>query len=315
MTLLLAGSLACAAAPSIAALIAGRIVQAAGGAAGMVVTRAIVVDLYGRERSGQVLAGLLAAMMVAPMLATPIGGLLSDAFGWRANFLAVATAALATLALVLGRLRETRTAPAATALAGGVLADYRRLFASRCFNGFAFQGAFAMGAFTAFITAAPYALTGRLGLSATQVGLAFVVVSAGFAGGSLVAGRLPTSFRLWRRALVGSVAGLAAVGAGLLLALGGVWTVAALVGPAAVFGFATGVTLPASQAGAIGAVPALSGTASGLSGFLGTFVAAAATQVVGALSDGTPLPVAFGMALLAAASLAAAVAAFPSASR
>lgn len=242
-------------------------------------------------------------MMVAPMLATPLGGLLEDALGWRANFLAIATAALVTLALVVLRLPETRAvacAPPAT----GLLAGYRRLFASRCFNGFAFQGAFAMAAFTAFATAAPYALMGRPGLSATRVGLAFVFVSAGFAAGSLAAARMPASSGLWRRVLVGAAVALAAAGAALALALAGVWTAWALVVPAAVFAFATGITMPASQAGAIGAVPSFSGIASGLSGFLGTLIAAGATQVVGALSDGTPVPVAAGIAALAAAAAA-----------
>ncbi len=62
----------------------------------------------------------------------------------------------------------------------------------------------------AFTTAAPYALTGTLGLSATHVGLTFVATSVGFAAGSLLATRLPLSLsclaasswaalRAWRR--------------------------------------------------------------------------------------------------------------------
>ncbi|HEX8554442.1 MAG TPA: multidrug effflux MFS transporter [Sphingomonas sp.] len=311
MGLLVAGSLICATAPSIWTLIAGRIVQAAGGAAGMVVTRAIVVDVYGREQAGRVLAGLLAAMMIAPLLATPLGGVLNDLAGWRVNFLAIAVAAAVTLVMVWRRLPETRRQRESDgARRAGLLADYRRLLGSRCFNGFALQGAFAMAAFTAFNTAAPYALSGSLGLTATQVGLTFVAVSVGFAAGSLGASRMPDTIGLSRRALLGSAAGFAAAGAGLALALAGTWTVWALVAPAALFALATGVTMPASQAGAMNAVPELSGTASGLSGFMGTALAAAATQVVGTASNGTPLPVAWGLALLAAASLVAALLAF-----
>ena len=309
MGMLLGGSLACAAAPSIEALIAGRIVQAAGGASGMVVTRAIVLDVYGRERAGRVMAGLLAAMMIAPMLATPLGGVLDDAVGWRANFLVIAAAALATWSLVFLRLPETRCTTCSL-VSAGLVADYRRLLASRCFDGFALQGAFAMAAFVAFTTAAPYALAGSGGMSATEVGLAFVLVSAGFAAGSVLAMRLPDALALWRRAIGGSALGLLAAGAAVALALAGVWAPWALIAPAAAFALATGVTMPASQAGAIGAVPELSGTASGLAGFLGTFLAAIATQVVGALSDGTPVPVSLGMAALAGASLLAAVVAF-----
>lgn len=100
------------------------------------------------------------------------------------------------------------------------------------------------------------------------------------------------------------------MGSGLAFALAGTWTVWALVAPAALFALATGITMPASQAGAMNAVPELSGTASEPSGFMGTALAAAATQVVGSASDGTPLPVAWGLAVLAAASLVAALLAF-----
>lgn len=314
--LLVGGSLICAAAPSIWVLIAGRIVQAAGGAAGMVVTRAIVVDVYGREHAGRVLAGLLAAMMIAPLLATPLGGVLNDLVGWRFNFVTIAAAAAVTLFLVWRRLPETaRPREGGSAPRAGLLADYRRLLGSRCFNGFAFQGAFAMAAFTAFNTAAPYALSGSLGLTATEVGLTFVAVSVGFAAGSLGASRMPDTISLSRRALLGSAAGFAVAGVGLAFVLAGTWTVWALVAPAALFALATGVTMPASQAGAMNAIPELSGTASGLSGFLGTALAAAATQVVGSASDGTPLPVAWGLAVLAAASLIAAILAFRPSSR
>lgn len=314
MAFLVVGSLICAVAPSIEVLIAGRIVQAVGGASGMVVTRVIVLDVYGQEESGRIMAGLLAAMMIAPMLATPIGGLLNDAIGWRANFIAIGLVALVTLVLVVSRLPETMSSARADPGAArvGLIANYRRLFGSRCFNGFAFQGAFAMAAFVTFMTAAPYAMAGSLDLSATQIGLAFVLISAGFAAGGLIASHLPTTINLWRRATWGSVLALAAAGAGLALAFGGIWTVAAVIGPATAFAFATGITMPASQAGAIGAVRNLAGTASGLSGFLGTFLAAGSTQVVGLGSDGTPVPVAVAMTILAAASLAAARFAFGS---
>ncbi len=108
MMLLLGGSALCAMVPGIEWLIAGRIVQAAGGASGIVVTRAIVLDSYGRERAGQVMAGLLAAMMIAQMLATPLSGVLNDHRGWHANFLATGAAAGGVRLLAAWLLPETR---------------------------------------------------------------------------------------------------------------------------------------------------------------------------------------------------------------
>jgi DHA1 family bicyclomycin/chloramphenicol resistance-like MFS transporter len=312
LSLMLAGSLICAIAPSIEVLIFGRIAQAAGGASGMVVSRAIVLDLHGREQAGRVMAGLLAAMMVAPMLATPLGGLLNDTVGWRANFLTVSALAAATLAIVAGCLRETRCAQGLTGRQSGLLGGYWRLLHSRCFNGFALQGACAMGAFTGFMTGAPYVLSGTLGLSATAAGFAFVAVSGGFLAGSLLAVRLPTTVTLGRRVIGGSLLALAATLAALVLALGGVWTAWALVAPAAVLGFSCGVTMPAAQAGAISAVPDLTGTASGLSGFLGTIIGAAVTQILGSLADGTPMPLVVVLVACTAGALTCAVVALGS---
>lgn len=310
MALLLLGSLVCAVAPSIEVLIAGRILQAAGGASGMVVTRAIVLDLHGREGAGRVMANLMAAMVVAPMLATPLGGLITDQLGWRANFLAVSVAALAMLALVWRFLRETRdpAGPAGEAAPGGLLGGYRMLLRSATFDAFALQGAFGMAAFMAFVTASPYVAAETLGLSATAYGSLTVVVSAGFLAGSLVASRVsPERLGLEARVVAGSALALAAASAALGLAFAGVWTVWALFAPATALALATGLALPSAQAGAVAAVPGLAGTASGLSGFMGTVVGAVATQAVGVLQDGTPRPMAVAMALASALALCAAV--------
>lgn len=309
MGIMLAGSLVCAAAPGIGWLIAGRIVQAAGGASGMVVSRAIVLDLYGRDGAGKVMARLIAAMVVAPMLATPLGGLLNDAAGWRANFLTVAAAALAMLLAVHRLLPETRpdlrSEPDKRCGQTGPLGDYRALLRSPEFDAFAFQGAFAMAAFIAFATAAPYFITGTLGLSATAYGLCFVLVSLGFMAGSLLTTRLPEGVSLEQKVVAGSALALAAATVALGLALAGVWTVWALIGPAVFLGMANGLAMPSAQAGAVGAVPRLAGTASGLSGFLGTAVAAVATQAAGMLQNGTPYPIVGIMALASALALAA----------
>ena len=66
-----------------ARLIVGRIIQAVGGAAGMVITRAIVRDIYGPKGAARVLGTLIVATIGAPMLSIVLGGLITDLFGWR----------------------------------------------------------------------------------------------------------------------------------------------------------------------------------------------------------------------------------------
>jgi DHA1 family bicyclomycin/chloramphenicol resistance-like MFS transporter len=69
-----AGSLGCVIAPDIHTLIAARVVQAVGGAAGRVIARAVARDHYGPSRAAGVIARLTMVMVVAPMVAPAIGG-------------------------------------------------------------------------------------------------------------------------------------------------------------------------------------------------------------------------------------------------
>ena len=71
ITLTIIGSIACVMAPSIALLIAGRILQAAGGAVGLVVARAIVRDVYDARESASVIATLVMVMVVMPATLPP----------------------------------------------------------------------------------------------------------------------------------------------------------------------------------------------------------------------------------------------------
>lgn len=302
MSLLAIGSLTCALAPTLPVLIVGRALQAAGGASGMVVSRAIVLDLYGRERARKAQAALGAAMMGAPLMATPLGGVLTDAFGWRSTFLVVAASGSVMLAAVALMLRETLDSKR---VRHGLVESYRALLGERAFLGYALQPGFAMAAFLGFLTGGAYIFADRYRIGPTGFGLHVLVVTIAFLGGSLLAGRLTSRASTDRTVVLGSALALAAAVAGLALALGGVWTAWALTGPAAALALANGLALPNAQAGAVSVREDLSGDASGLSGFINTLIGAGAAQLVGVLQDGTPLPLAWLMAVASALALAA----------
>ena len=86
LTILLVGTLACAIAPTVETLIAGRFIQALGGAGPVILARSIVRDLYEGPRAGQELARMGAIMGVVPAIAPTIGGLLDGIGGWRSSF-------------------------------------------------------------------------------------------------------------------------------------------------------------------------------------------------------------------------------------
>ncbi len=77
---------------SASGLILMRVLQAIGGATGVAIGRAIIRDLFGRERSAQMLSLIASAMAVAPMVAPLVGGLIDRWFGWQAIFLFTASA-------------------------------------------------------------------------------------------------------------------------------------------------------------------------------------------------------------------------------
>src|SRR5690606_11417779 len=79
------GSLLCLIAADIGLLLAGRVLQAVGGCAGITLSRAVVRDLYGREQAASMIGYVTMGMAVAPMLAPSIGGALDGVYGWQAD--------------------------------------------------------------------------------------------------------------------------------------------------------------------------------------------------------------------------------------
>src|ERR1700740_2857742 len=113
MSLMVAASAACVFAENLPQLIAARFFQALGGASGMVISRAIVRDLYARDQISARLSLVIAVMMIAQMLSPLTGGLLDLAFGWRAIFCLITAASLATVIAIALLLPETRRVRAA----------------------------------------------------------------------------------------------------------------------------------------------------------------------------------------------------------
>ena len=298
----IAGSLGCALAPSIELLIGARVVQSIGGAAGMVLARAIVRDLYDRERSASIIAYLTMAMVVAPMLAPTIGAVLLDVASWRAIFVLATGIGVALSWPILAMLAETRS-PEARRI-GSTFAGAGTLLRSGQFWSYVLQSTFGISVFFAFISGAPYFMMNVLGRPATEYGLWFILVSAAFMAGNLVAGRFSARIGLDRMVLAGALLALTGAGLALALLLGGAWTPLALFGPMMAAGLGNGFSVPNAQAGAVSVDPLLAGTASGIAGFSQMFVAALVSQAVGMLQNGTPYPMVGFMAGCAVLSLA-----------
>jgi DHA1 family bicyclomycin/chloramphenicol resistance-like MFS transporter len=305
-----AASAASALAGSIGMLIGARIAQAVGGCAGMVLSRAMVHDVYGRERSASVLAYVVMAMAVAPAVAPALGGFLDAWFGWRAGF--YLTSALGALVLVWAvfRLPETYHERRALPDALSMLRGFGGLLSSRAFLGFALTTSFASAVYFGFLAGAPYVMDTLLGLGPETYGPLFVLISLGYMAGSFFAARMSVRMGPERMLVLGTLMGLG--GTVLMVALtalfgAGQWS---LFLPMALAAAGNGVGNPNGVAAAISVDPRAAGTASGLLGALQMGVGAIATVMVGAVQGSSALPmtlILLGFAIASLMTLALAV--------
>jgi MFS transporter, DHA1 family, multidrug resistance protein len=301
------GSYLCVVAGSITTLVLGRVVQAAGGCVGMVLSRAVIRDVYDRDRSATMIAYVTMAMVVAPTVSPAIGGILTEAVSWRAVFLFGGLLGLLALIAVCLDMRETAPAIGRAANLGDMLRGFSVLLRSRLFLGYAGHAAFSIAVFFGFLAAAPYVMITVFGRPPSEYGLYFIATSAAFMGGNFVAARLTRRVGLDRMVVAGSVGSLLASAAALLLALAGFWNPLALFIPMSLGAFAQGMAIPNTQAAVVSVAPHLAGSASGLAGFAQMTIAAIAAQIIGSIQDGTPYPMTIGMTLCATLALLSAL--------
>lgn len=288
LTMFFMGNVACALAPTLGVLIAGRLFQAFGGAACIVISRAVVRDLYGREKTASVMASLIAVMVLAPMMAPILGGVLADKAGWRGNFVFISLFVGVVLAVSAARLPETNHTRLPLPDAFSLFTGYFRLARSPDFMTYALQSAFMIGVFYVFLSAAPYAVITVMHYSATEYGMGFILSTAGYLGGSLAANRLSERMGVDRMIGVGLAFAVTATFCLMTLLLTGTWHILAVFIPVTFMGVANGMSLPNANAGAVSVYPELAGSASGLLSFVQMTISAVFAQVAGSRQDGTP---------------------------
>ena len=266
VSLMVAASLACVFAESLPQLIAARFFQALGGASGMVVSRAIIRDLYSRERISSMISLVIGVMMIAQMLSPLTGGLIEHSFGWRAIFYATTVMSLVVAVAIALILPETRGVRRASASFRG---DVGNLLTSRAFLGYMLCQVLASQIIFTFAGGAPYIVITHMGRTGPEYGAWFALIGFAYLVGNLFCVRFAPRHSLERLIWFG----LALQLFGSLLNL--LWGVTGLNQmPSWLFGtqmlvmFANAFVMSNSAAGAISIRPEAAGTASGAMGFL-----------------------------------------------
>ncbi len=289
-------SMASTFAPSMAGLITARIVQGAAMGAAVVCARAVVRDLYAPIEAAKVMSRGLSGLGLLACLSAPIGGLLSDAFGWRAALLAVAVFGAGTLALVALRFTETLAIKNPLALQPrSLLAAWRRIVGNPTFVAYCALTAASYGGLFTFLASSSFVFIGLLGLSKTQYGLLMLSMSLFYIFGTFLCRRLLPRFGLRKTvALAAALSLTGGTGMGLLAVLG-VGSTASVMLPFYVFMVGHGVHQPCGQSGAVNPFATTAGTAAALNGFLTMVVAFAISGWLALQPEGSVRPLTDGV--------------------
>lgn len=280
LAIFMVATVGCLLSTNIAVFLAFRMVQASVVVA-MVLSRAVVRDLYPPDRAASVIGYVTMGMAIVPMMAPMVGGWLAEQFGWHSNFWLMLALGAALFWLVHRDLGETKARSGLTLVQQ--FREYPELFRSPRFWGYTLTLAFSSGAFFSYVGGASYVGMEVFGLSATVLGFLFGAPAIGYALGNFLSGRFSARIGLNRMALWGGIIVSCGLALALLVFAAGYGSAYSFFGIMTFIGLGNGLTMPNATAGALSVRPHLAGTAAGLSGAIMLGGGAALSQLAGML--------------------------------
>jgi DHA1 family bicyclomycin/chloramphenicol resistance-like MFS transporter len=298
-------SVACALANDVWSLSAMRLVQGAAGAAGIVVARAIVRDLFAGIEAARFFSRLVIVFGLAPILAPIVGGALLHVTDWRGIFVVLACFG-AVLGIVCWRVLG-ETLPAAERQRSGLGTTLRvlgTLVRDRRFMGLAIVYGLSFGALFAYIAGSPFVLENIFGLSPQLFGVVFAVNAGALVATSQLGVRLLSHTGSRRLAALGLYAGLVSA-LGLLVAVLAHAGLFAVLLCFFLLMASYGLISPNVTALAMQEHPHVAGSASALMGLAQFGIGAAVAPLVGLAGTHSAVPTATVITTMFVASFAA----------
>ena len=293
LSVYLLSGVACALAPSLDWLVAARFAQAIGCCTAVVVARAVIRDAYSPAEGARVLANASSLLALAPILGPILGGYLQVTFGWRAAFVALASAGLLVWIGAWRSMKESNSRPNPDAMRPRSLArTYLGVVRTPAFWAYALPGAISYAAIFVFISGTPFVLIRVLGVATQYYGYLFAFGVCGYLSGTLICrrllGRIGISGALTLGTTIGLIGGLGFLG----LVLADVRHWALVVTAQFLVMTSHGINFPCAQSGSLAPFPQQAGAAAGLFGCITMIAALLAGMWIGASYDGTLLPMA-----------------------
>ncbi|MDG2071243.1 MAG: multidrug effflux MFS transporter [Pseudomonadales bacterium] len=266
MVTYLLGTLSILVTNDLAGLIAGRIGQALGATAGMVMARAMVRDLYGLQDSARILSYLSMGIAVGPIIAPVLSGVVTSYLNWIAVFYGLLVSSLIFCYLAFFSFFETNQKPIPSISLSDLFDNYRSLIIDRNFLSYSLISMFLSAGFFIFISGASYILINNLGYSAGNYGMYLMMIALVYFAGAYISSRF--SVRLSPQKIIKNAFGF--ITAALMLWLLLILTIGpqliTLFAPMLLYALGRGISEPNIIAICINVKPKLAGTAAGLLG-------------------------------------------------
>lgn len=299
MVLFIIGSIGCALSTDITQIVFWRVFQALGACTGPMLGRAMIRDLFSRNRAAQMLSTLMLVMAVAPIAGPLLGGQMIQFTTWHTIFwllVVIGMVMLVSLYWLPETLTEEKRVKASLPSA---FHNYFMLLKNTHYMRFTLCLTTYYVAAYAFITGSPFVYITYFKVAPQHYGWLFAVNIVGLMGMSMLNRRLvyryPLEKLLKYAVSVAALASLALV-FGVTMHVGGM---ALIIVSIFIFFSMNGVIAATSAAAALDAVPNVAGSASALMGALQYGSGIISSLLLALMSDGTPWTMAWIMALFA----------------
>ncbi|TGK11770.1 Bcr/CflA family efflux MFS transporter [Leptospira fletcheri] len=289
-------SIGCALSVSVWSLVFFRFLQSFGACAGMVVSRAVVRDVFSPHEGAKVFSQIILVMGVAPIVAPTVGGLLLSYTDWRMIF---AVLTVISVVIAVGTwlyLPETGLKDSSISLKfSQVMKEYYEVLMVPRFNAYVIASGFSAAVMFAYIGGSPFVFMGIFGLSESEYGWFFGSNAAGLILSSQLNRLLLKKFEA--ESIINAVS-IFYVPVGILLVFASMfqWGMIPMIVLIFLLVSGFGFIVPNSSALAMAPFSRNAGSASALMGALQMVFAVFATGGVSLLHDGTSLPMTLVMA-------------------
>lgn len=304
LSLYLLATIGCALATTVDALIAFRLLQALGGCAGMVASRAMVRDLFDVSENAKVFSSLMLVIAVSPIIAPTLGGYITSAFGWRYVFASLMLIDLAVLASVFFWLPESKPPnPLYSLMPKDVTKSFLGILVHPQFYVYALTGATAASGLYAYLSGSPQVYIEFFQLNEKQYGWVFAIIALGVITASQINNvvlRRHSSAKIVRAALMfQNVFGIALVLV-TFLEVNNLYLTTALI---FLFLACQGFIFPNASALTLAHFGHAAGNASALMGAIQMCIGACASALVSVFQNNTARPMAAVMAICSVTAL------------